>query len=317
MKLKPVQTTPLLAALLLCASALETRTVLAASQPSLSIERSNAVAILTWTSASAVLQSATVVNGTWNDLSGQSQSSPSLIAFTNPAGFFRLRQPCLDAPSGVVSWWTGDGTASDRVSTNNGTLLGGATYAAGEAGQAFSLDGISGWVDVPNSPLLNPTGPFSVECWIQADSQQFSQQCLIVDKSHGWTDGTGWALQTAADGTAAFFYGIGGSSGSPANFPYVSTTKSVLDNLWHHLAGVWTGSQLQIYLDGELHNSLNQTNLPANNLRDVELGRSWGGGTPARFFHGKIDEVTYYSIALSSSQIRAIYEADGAGKCKL
>jgi hypothetical protein len=315
MKLKPVQTTSLVGVLLLGAWGLQIRPASAASQPLLSIERLNSSVTITWSNANAVLQNATIVSGGWSDLTGQ--TSPFFIALTNSASFFRLRQPCLGLAPGVVSWWTGDGTAADRVGTNNGTLQGGATYAAGEAGQAFSLDGTSGWVDVPHSPLLNPIGPFSVECWVRADSEQFSAQCLIVDKSHGWTDGTGWALQTATDGTVAFFYGLGGSSGSPANFPYVSTTSNVLDNQWHHLAGVWTGSQLQIYLDGTLHNSLNQTNLPANNLRDVEIGRSWGGGIPARFFRGQIDEVTYYSIALSPTQIRAIYEADGAGKCKL
>jgi hypothetical protein len=54
---------------------------------------------------------------------------------------------------------------------------------------------------------LNPSGPFSVDAWIQAASQQ--TQSLIVDKSHGWTDGTGWGVQTNLDGTACFFYGTG------------------------------------------------------------------------------------------------------------
>jgi hypothetical protein len=314
MKPEPLRATALLPCLLLGAWAFQPLTVPAASQPGLSIDRSNTTAVLTWSSASAVLESAPAANGIWTDLTGQ--TSPYLVGVTNSAAFFRLRQPCFAAPQGVVSWWTGDSTAADRAGTNNGILLGGAAYVAGEAAQAFSFDGLSGWVDVPHSSSLNPTGPFSVECWIQASPLQFFPQSLIVDKSHGWTDGTGWAFQTVSDGTVAFFYGIGGSTGSPANFPYVATTNSVLDNQWHYLAGVWTGTQLQIYLDGALHNSLNQTNLPANNQRDVEIGRSWGGGTPSRFFHGQVDEVTYYSIALSPSQIRSIYEADGAGKCK-
>ncbi|MGD0260559.1 MAG: hypothetical protein ABSD29_12135, partial [Verrucomicrobiota bacterium] len=37
---------------------------------------------------------------------------------------------CFPAPSGLVSWWPGDGNANDIASTNNGTLQGGATANA-------------------------------------------------------------------------------------------------------------------------------------------------------------------------------------------
>src|SRR2546421_4878085 len=41
-----------------------------------------------------------------------------------------------------IHWWKADGDANDSVGTNNGTLQNGASFAAGESGQAFSLDGI-------------------------------------------------------------------------------------------------------------------------------------------------------------------------------
>jgi len=123
-------------------------------------------------------------------------------------------------------------------------------------------------------------------------------------------------MQTYTDGTALFFYGIGGPLGLTNWFPYVATSNSVLDNQWHHLAGVWTGTQLQIYEDAALQNTLNQSVAPANNLRDVEIGRSWGGGTPTRFFHGMIDEVTYYNRALTAGEIQSIYTVGSLGKCK-
>src|SRR5262249_49576875 len=72
---------------------------------------------------------------------------------------------CTPPPSGLVSWWPGDGNANDIVGTNNGTLQGGATFAAGEVGQAFSLNGVNNFVSVPNSDTLNPTGPFGVDLW--------------------------------------------------------------------------------------------------------------------------------------------------------
>src|SRR5262245_51719078 len=54
-------------------------------------------------------------------------------------------QSCAPAPAGAFAWYPGDGNAQD-VQGNNGTLLNGATFGAGEVGQAFSLDGLNDMV---------------------------------------------------------------------------------------------------------------------------------------------------------------------------
>src|SRR5262249_14080018 len=69
---------------------------------------------------------------------------------------------CLLPPPGLVSWWPGDGNANDIQDGNNGTLQGGATFAAGKVGQAFSFDGASGSVVVPDSPSLDVTTQFTL-----------------------------------------------------------------------------------------------------------------------------------------------------------
>ena len=184
------------------------------------------------------------------------------------------------------------------------------------SGAVVLFDGVTGYVDITNAAAFNPAGPFSVECWINGGSQQNYSQCLLVDKSHGFVDGTGWGLQTDPTGKADFFYGIGGPSGASQYFPSVATTSSVMDNHWHHLVGVWTGTQLEIYLDGQLQSSLAQTVSPAGNTRDMEIGSSWGGGARTRYFGGYIDEVSFYNVGLSSDQVAALYAAGSAGKCQ-
>ena len=57
-------------------------------------------------------------------------------------------------PSGIVSWWSADGTLSDSVSSNDGTFTGDATYGPGKAGQAFLLDGTGDGVDLETSKNL-------------------------------------------------------------------------------------------------------------------------------------------------------------------
>lgn len=234
--------------------------------------------------------------------------------FQGMIGTITVAASCTPPPSGMAGWWPGDGNARDIQGGNNGALLNGTTFAAGKVGQAFSFDGVDDYVAVPHNNNLNPTGPFSVDVWVNANAQQTNNQSLIIDKSHGWTDSTGWAIQTNPDGTACFFYGTGG--GGSGDFHGTCTQASILDAQWHHLAGVWTGTEIRIYEDGVLQNTLAFATAPANNTREVRLGSSWGGGTPTRFFRGLIDEAEYFNRALTQTEISAIFNAGAAGKCK-
>ncbi len=119
-------------------------------------------------------------------------------------------------------------------------------------------------------------------------------------------------MQGNNDGTVSFFFGQGG--GGANNFFGVATLASVLDNHWHHLVGVFTGTQILLYEDNVLQNSRATSTTPVGNVRDVEIGRSWGGGSPTRWFRGLLDEVSFYNRALSPSEVSGLYSAGLAGK---
>src|SRR4051812_6502256 len=61
---------------------------------------------------------------------------------------FCLGQNCIAPPSGLVSWWAGDGSADDVIGGNGGTLLGGVTFSSGMVGGTFSFDGQTGHIRV-------------------------------------------------------------------------------------------------------------------------------------------------------------------------
>ncbi len=222
---------------------------------------------------------------------------------------FGLPNICIPPAPDIVAWWPGDGNTNDIISGNNGTLQNGTSFDTGFVDQAFNLDGIDDYVSVPHNSLLQPS-QITVTAWINADpTQPDPSRYLVVDKSHGFTDATGWALQgESSGGRIAFVYGNGSS------FPEVFSTTNVLDNSWHFIVGTLDGITLKIYIDGSLEGSLPYTGTPAGNTRDVNIGASWGGGLFTRFFDGLIDEVTLYDRALSDAEILAIYNAGNAGK---
>src|SRR5207253_10683606 len=66
---------------------------------------------------------------------------------------------CVNPPANIVNWWTG--SANDNL-----TLQGGATFAAGQVGQAFQLDGSTGFASAGNPASLRLTSALTIEAWI-------------------------------------------------------------------------------------------------------------------------------------------------------
>ena len=69
---------------------------------------------------------------------------------------FVTAQTCVQPPAGLVSWWPGEGDATDIVGFNDGILQGGTTFAAGMVGEAFSLDGIDDYIQGAPSSVTEP-----------------------------------------------------------------------------------------------------------------------------------------------------------------
>jgi hypothetical protein len=94
-------------------------------------------------------------------------SAEEIAAIYNAGSAGKCRS-CVTPPSGMISWWGGDGNPNDIIGTNHGTLQGGATYATGKVGQAFSLDGVSARVSLPN---FLPPNNITVDAWINLAGQ--------------------------------------------------------------------------------------------------------------------------------------------------
>src|SRR5690349_5501203 len=75
---------------------------------------------------------------------------------------------CVPRPAGLVSWWAGEGNASDRTGLNPGTLQGGTSFEAGKVGQAFSVHAGIDAVKVPASASLDvgSGAGLTIETWI-------------------------------------------------------------------------------------------------------------------------------------------------------
>ncbi len=228
---------------------------------------------------------------------------------------------CTTPPDNMVSWWPGDETTGaateDIVDANDGTLIGGATFASGKVGQAFSLDG-SGYVVILNDSSLMPK-QFTLDAWVNPVALRTGSWDSII--SHG-ASGNDSDMGCCLDSYWLGFYkGIPtfhtahvGVSGDKR----LSALDPVTLNEWHHIAGSFDGNTKKLYLDGNLVASMviafpiRYENVP------VLIGEDINNNSPAGLkFRGLIDEVEIYDRALDASEIQAIYLAGSAGKCKV
>jgi hypothetical protein len=220
---------------------------------------------------------------------------------------------CVPPPSGLVGWWPGEGNANDIAGTNNGTLQGGATFTTGMVGQAINLNGSSQYVDVPNSASLNPTASISLEAWIYPRLPLNSIGSPIIKKAgEGLGQQDGYSLEFLGTNGVVFCVNVNGTvwwlATDPAPVPF---------SQWSHVAGVYDGTNVSIYVNGLLvSRKLGAHPAPiVPSANHLQLGHD--PSNPSRYFNGLIDEASIYRTALSSAQIQAIYAAGSAGKCVL
>jgi hypothetical protein len=250
--------------------------------------------------------------------------------------FTALATDCAPPPSGLVSWWPGDGNANDIQGGNNGNL-GGVTFVPGEVGQAFHFDGGS-WVTTANEANLSfeRTNAFSIDAWIR--TTYTSENVFIVSKRQLAAPFKGYALDIdngqlpkcyptdptpPGAGWLQFFLDGSDTTDCPRDHALiVYATTSVNDGQWHHVAATYDGSGsaagVTLYIDGAARTNLViSDNLGANSIANSQgftIGAGTGNG-PAPFI-GDIDEIDVFNRVISPAEIQAIVNAGAAGKCE-
>src|SRR5438445_13697526 len=64
-----------------------------------------------------------------------------LIFLATCAQFSVIASSCPCDGGRLVSWWSGDGDATDKIGGHNGTIVGNTTFVTRVAGQAYRFDG--------------------------------------------------------------------------------------------------------------------------------------------------------------------------------
>lgn len=237
--------------------------------------------------------------------------SSNEIAAIYSAGSAGMCPPeCVTPPSGLVSWWRGNGNALDEVSGNHGALSNGTAFAAGNVGQAFRLDGMNDYVEVQSSPSLKMTNVISVEGWIKFDRVRSYPGMGVIGKGINAHAPMDWLLTVSFDTGHLRPHVYAGETWNVFNCNTMLAT-----GVWHHVAMVYDGSRLAGYINGRLDGFVAVSGSIRATDHSLRIGVNAVAGTNSGYFPGLIDDIAVYNRALTSNEIAAIHVAGLSGKC--
>src|SRR5436305_14212250 len=86
-------------------------------------------------------------------------------------------QVCVPKPSGITNWYPAEGTATDKVSSADGTFVNGATTAPGYNGLAFSFDGVNDYVSLAGT--FGGGAQSTIEAWVVPTATTADFQAVV------------------------------------------------------------------------------------------------------------------------------------------
>ncbi|MHC4694350.1 MAG: lamin tail domain-containing protein, partial [Planctomycetota bacterium] len=221
----------------------------------------------------------------WRQITDGDGFSLTVIDPTDSAVYGSIR--------GLVAHWMFDegsgSTATDSAGTNNGALIGGPTWTDGRINGALSFDGVDDYVVVaPIAPLMGNN--VTAQAWIRTSEFAGIWNPVITQNA-----GNGYYFYISS-GRPAFYIVVG------AAFVQAISQDAINPDEWYHVAGTNDGSNLKLYIDGQLEDSDNSTGflgVSSNAYIGCEP-------TSSLYYNGLIDDVRIYDRAVSETELQDI-----------
>ncbi len=209
---------------------------------------------------------------------------------------------------GLVGYWkmdesSWDGTADEVVDAsgagNDGIAVGAGgipTTGAGKFGNGGSFDGVDDYVDIPDS-MYGISNAYTVGAWIKPNTD-FSSGINFVIGGMVWDR----FIFGVWDGKITLQHRDG-----PGNNQILQYDYTFNNGTWYYISGTfdYNNNFQKLYINGSEVASTGVSYLPGYGIYYI----GGGGHTDIldSYFNGSIDEVRIYNRALSSGEVRDLY----------
>lgn len=221
-------------------------------------------------------------------------SSDTVTVTVNPVGTLPL-----------IAYYKFDETNGTTVNdssilNNNAQLNGGAVWAAGQNGNAVSLDGTSGYVSMP-SGILSNVNDVTISAWVKLDT--VSQWARIFDFGTGTNSYMFLVPQSGSSNLKFAITTNGNNNEEQINAPILAIGS------WKHITVTISGNTGILYVDGlEVARNENMTLKPSSlgNTTQNYLGKSQFEHDP--YLDGFVDDFRIYNTALNADEVKTLFD---------
>ncbi|MEQ8384807.1 MAG: CHAT domain-containing protein [Coleofasciculus sp. A1-SPW-01] len=242
-------------------------------------------------------------NITFNGAVGGALPYNVAVLLDDPVGYWRLDEEgetAFDSSGNNI-----DGTYFGGVNRNQEGAL------VDDANPAPFFDGTTGYVEIPDSDFIDfgTNEDFTITAWIKVAPEQLDTEFGDSDVIEKWSGAEPYPY------VIRYYNQTHPNPGKivalrfdNTNVSGVTSTVSLNDGEFHHVAFIKEGSSISLYVDGILQDTdIDITNSPTQNNSPLFLARRGSNPPVDNFFRGSIDEVAIYDSALSPDEVAAQY----------
>ncbi|WP_299254537.1 LamG-like jellyroll fold domain-containing protein [uncultured Lacinutrix sp.] len=160
--------------------------------------------------------------------------------------------------------------------------------------RSIYFNGTADYIDMEDALDLNPSG-FTISSWIKRDAADSGTASILSKCDEGHTEGYDFRI---LNNNKIQMRWINGTVQQLQSF------TSIPDDEWHHVAAIYNGTRLYLYIDGVFDRSANR-NAPVSTNQSFHIAAA-GKTSPTRHFRGNIDEVRIWDTELTQAQLQYI-----------
>ena len=236
----------------------------------------------------------------------------------------------INPPGGPLKFYAAlDGSAVDSIRANFG-VVNDASFATGVSGQAAQFDGSkNGYISFPSANDFGASTSFTISFWMnitlaQKDNNHAVGVLAFANSENFWSNICFYADNNAKSPSDSMdlkihFNAPGNSDNwNFAGYNFANAWPHMYDGQWHQVAFTYdaTNSTGTVYRDGVQFDQKTDQSIAFENSSQLVIGGfqeaagiagNYADNTWMAGFPGMIDQVRLYGVALSATDIAALY----------
>ncbi len=230
------------------------------------------------------------------------------------AGASGICETCSLSPNDPVSWWPGENNAEDAAGNNYGVLIGGAGFAPGIVGNAFSLNGTGANVRFPDSATLDVSTGFTIGAWVRPTQiPTYPQGAAVISKIGGVSNLNGYQMALTKIG-GSYVVWCGFNTGGGVWPQHTVSGGNLTPGTWAYVSCTYDHETLAVQQNGQrVGSAVIGPVTVANTTSNLRIGSD---DVAQQFYQGLIDEPMVFGRALTDEELGRLSENGRRGICR-